>query len=228
MRCNAKARSGSQCSKSAIEGMTKCRFHGGLSLKGAAHPRYKDGTHSKYMPKRLGQLFDEAMLDPDFLSQRKRIAQMTAICDERWERLAESKRVANWSEAKRIWDEMWAARARHTAAVDAGDAAEADRQAAIVSDRTAQFEALLSAGAGGHVAWQEFDQATDRARKLIESERRRAIESQQVISMATVTMIIDRLADIVRRNVTNKSELRAISVEFVRELGQSPGTEAGL
>lgn len=44
--CDAKNRRGKRCRALAIKGRTKCRFHGGKSLSGTAHPNYKHGMYS--------------------------------------------------------------------------------------------------------------------------------------------------------------------------------------
>ena len=47
--CNAMARGyGEQCKNPAVRGMTKCRNHGGKSLRGIASATYKHGRYSKY------------------------------------------------------------------------------------------------------------------------------------------------------------------------------------
>jgi len=216
---------GNTCGRFPAKGRTTCKAHGGGAKVGSDSPSYKGKNFSRHMPKRLGQLFDEAMLDPDFLNQRRRIAQMSARCEELWVRISAEERAANWAEAKKVWSAMWAANAAYSVASKAGDAAEVSRQAGVMADTKAELETMLGVGAGEQFAWEEFRKALDTTRRLIESERRREVESQQVISMSLVTMLVDRLADIVRRNVTNKAELRTISVEFTRELGQQVGTQ---
>ena len=45
--CNAKTRSGGSCQKPPLQGKSRCRLHGGLSLSGKAHPNYTHGKRSK-------------------------------------------------------------------------------------------------------------------------------------------------------------------------------------
>jgi hypothetical protein len=45
--CNAKTRSGGSCQKPPLQGKTRCRLHGGLSLSGTDHPNYIHGKRSK-------------------------------------------------------------------------------------------------------------------------------------------------------------------------------------
>src|SRR5690349_9088726 len=69
-------------------GRTTCRMHGGTAKVGAESHRWMGKGRSKYMQKRLGKRFEEAMLDPRFLSQRRRIAMLNARCEELWDQLA--------------------------------------------------------------------------------------------------------------------------------------------
>ena len=159
------------CMNFPCRGRRTCRMHGGTAKLGMESHAYRGKGHSQCMPKRFGQRLDEALKDPNYLSQARRIGQMTARCEELWDRLAE---LDQHEDAGPVWD--------------------------------------------------EFLRSSDLARRLIESERRRQVESQQVIAISQVMMMLDKLADIIRRNVSNPHELRAISTEFVRELGHAPGS----
>jgi hypothetical protein len=57
----------------------RCRLHGGKSLHGIAHPGFKDGKRSKYMPKFLSEAFTRAALDPDLLNLTESIATVEAL-----------------------------------------------------------------------------------------------------------------------------------------------------
>ena len=43
-QCTGKNRQGEQCKHAAINGTTKCRFHGGAKLGGLASPTFKTGS----------------------------------------------------------------------------------------------------------------------------------------------------------------------------------------
>jgi len=49
-RCGAKTRNGGKCQNMPRQLGGRCRMHGGNSLRGPEHPRYKDGKYSKYKP----------------------------------------------------------------------------------------------------------------------------------------------------------------------------------
>ena len=45
--CGAKTRSGNPCQKPPLQGKTRCRLHGGMSLSGKDHPNFKHGHCTK-------------------------------------------------------------------------------------------------------------------------------------------------------------------------------------
>jgi hypothetical protein len=73
-RCNAKRRNGEPCRKYAIKGAARCRLHGGKSLKSFAHPSFKAGKHSKFLPQQLRRDYEATLQDPELLSLRDAIA----------------------------------------------------------------------------------------------------------------------------------------------------------
>ena len=45
--CGARTRSGNPCQKPPLQGKTRCRLHGGMSLSGKDHPNFKHGHCTK-------------------------------------------------------------------------------------------------------------------------------------------------------------------------------------
>src|SRR5262245_40670928 len=82
-RCTAKAKgSGGRCKNPIIPPTTVCHYHGGRSLRGIAHPRFKAGAkrskHSKYLPSRLHRDYAKAVSDRRLLSLRNQLALLEA------------------------------------------------------------------------------------------------------------------------------------------------------
>ena len=55
MTCGAQTRSGNPCQKPPLQGKTRCRLHGGMSLSGKDHPNYKHGQATKAYRKQLAE-----------------------------------------------------------------------------------------------------------------------------------------------------------------------------
>lgn len=73
--CGAKNRRGGKCTLPPMPN-GRCRFHGGMSLVGPAHPGYKHGRRSILLKdiKGLGEHYERALADPDLLNLTDEIA----------------------------------------------------------------------------------------------------------------------------------------------------------
>jgi hypothetical protein len=47
--CGARTRAGGKCRRARCENRPRCNLHGGKSLVGHMHPRYKHGLYSKHV-----------------------------------------------------------------------------------------------------------------------------------------------------------------------------------
>jgi len=81
-RCGAKTRSGEPCKRRKSIGRTRCKMHGGGSPIGSAHPSYRTGRYSRYLPFGLAEKFEQALEDPDWLSLEKEIRLIDATLAE--------------------------------------------------------------------------------------------------------------------------------------------------
>jgi len=59
MKCGAKTRGGGTCQKPPVKGRTRCRLHGGATLKGSESATYKHGLYSKYAGPELQEVLAE-------------------------------------------------------------------------------------------------------------------------------------------------------------------------
>jgi hypothetical protein len=63
-RCGAKTRNGGTCQNMPRQIGGRCRMHGGNSLRGPEHPRYKEGKYSKYKPVDIDELIKQYATQP--------------------------------------------------------------------------------------------------------------------------------------------------------------------
>lgn len=96
-QCDAIAKhSKERCKQPACQGSTKCRYHGGKSLRGAAHPNFKDGSYvKKSMPTQLAAKYEASLNDPDLMNIRWIAALRSAFIQERLEALSLGGDLAN-------------------------------------------------------------------------------------------------------------------------------------
>jgi hypothetical protein len=209
MQCTAKSKqSGQQCKRHAVPGGTKCKTHGGASLKGIASATYKHGGRSKYLPANLQTRYQEAVDDPELLNLRTDLALVEARLAQLLERVDTGEAGALWKAAKDAFEDL--------------------RKAGVAKDPVAQQIAfnelsdVLGRGLSDYAAWNEISSLLEQRRKLSESERRRLVDMQQMISTEQAMLFAGQVLDIIRRNVSDRATLNAIQLDFIRLMNKQP------
>lgn len=201
MQCQAKAKStGEQCRRRAVAGRTVCTVHGGLTPVGPALPQFKHGRYSKYLPTRMAERYQEAQADPDLLALRDEVALLDARLSVLLEQVDAGGTADVWKRLKDTFHELQRANA-------SGDKI---RQRALFFDLTQ----LIQSGGNEYDAWQEIYDMFERRRKLVESERKRLVEIQNVITVDRAMGLIAFITDTIRRHVSDRDALTAISTEL--------------
>jgi hypothetical protein len=189
----------------------RCRIHGGKSLVGAAAGPYRNGRYSKYLPTRMLERYEDAATDTELIALREdvalidaRIADMlqrvdTGECGETWKALQEA--VHEFDKAERG---MNAASSDKTIELKRIDREEAMRTIIV----------LVQEGMADYAAWREIGSLIEQRRKTVETEQKRLIAMQQVITNDRAMVMMDRMLDIIERNVTDRSIRSAITSEF--------------
>lgn len=196
-QCTAKSkRSGERCKNYASVGKTVCHIHGGKSLSGPASPQFRTGRYSKFLPARLADRYQEARTDAELLSLREEVALLDA-------RMTDLLAQVNTGEAGEHWEKLSdlyqyilrAGRAKDTDGLNVG---------------LTRMGTVLREAKGSYEAWGEVGRLMEQRRRLVESERRRYVEMQQVITAERATLLISVLVDIVRRHISDRDTLSAI------------------
>lgn len=208
-QCTAKSkRTGERCRRQAVPGMTVCASHGGKSLAGPASPRFKTGRYSKYLPERLRERYEAAAEDPELLALREDIALIDS-------RLADLLKRVDSGEAGSIWKLLQSAWRAYVKAQKGDDPVEAAAAFADVDD-------LIQKGLMDHAAWSEIAGLLEQRRRLVESERKRLVDMQQMLTAEQAMVFVTAVTDAVRRHVTDRKTLTAIARELV-QLTSVPG-----
>ncbi len=198
MQCTAKSkRTGEQCKNHAVQGMTVCRFHGGKSLKGAASPSFKHGRYSKYLPEQLKDRYHEAQRDPELLAMREEIALMDTRISDLLKRSDTGDSAGRWALAAKLLAEY-----------------RKEENPYILK----QLEQVIAEGLGDFAIWQEIGAFIEQRRKLVETERKRLVEMQQMITSEQAVSFAMAIITSVKRNVTDRKALAAIQEDLVRLL----------
>ena len=198
--CGAKTRSATPCQRPPVAGRERCRLHGGATPIGAGSPHFRTGRHSRYLPTRLAARYDEAQADQRLLELRDDIALVDARIADLLARVDTGESGALWKQAQNAYQTMLREQR-------AGNSAAATDHLRAVGD-------LLARGAEDHAVWGEIMSLLDQRRRLAESERRRLLETDQMITAERVMVLIATVADIVKRYVTDRQALAGISEEL--------------
>jgi hypothetical protein len=82
-----------------------------------------------------------------------------------------------------------------------------------------RVEYLIESAVQDHAAWAEIGELIEQRRRLTESEHKRLVSLQQMLSTEEALLLVRRLADTVTQHVTDKRVLSAILVDLQQFIG---------
>lgn len=180
-QCTATAKStGERCKRPTVNGTTKCRFHGGMSLRGAASPTFKDGSRSKYAPVQIANRYEEALDDPRLMDLTSNIALREAFIRERLEALDKAPDPAQ------VWREL--AKQLNAMEIAYNDADPKKMAEAIWSMRS-----LIDERTRYHKTRNEIEGALDSQSRDIEREKRLKLQGEHAASADEIVFIMKAL-----------------------------------
>ena len=185
-------------------------MHGGKSLSGLASPRLSSGRYSRVLPRRLLSTFHQSLRDPALLELRQEIAVVQARALDLIKRVDSGESGHLWKLLQQTWAEVEAAQRR-------GDTGAQD--AALL-----ELGLLIRRGAADYEAWEDACKQIDRKRCLVESERRRLVELHQMIRVDELLTLMAALTESIKRHVSDRATLGAISADFSKLLEQNTGS----
>lgn len=183
----------------------KCYHHGGASLKGIAHPQFKDGRYSRYMPPKLAEAFTRALDDPDLLSLNTDIATVESLINEVMQDLQGGDLASLFGQVGQLWGRLWPAVQRE------------DREA--VARIREQLDGLIREGASKSATLMKFLDLTEQKRKLSETEAKRREKMQEMVEAERVARDYRALVLAVKAVVDEPDKLVRIQAEFGRIIG---------
>jgi len=222
--CKAHAHGGRPCRQPAVEGREVCRYHGGLTPVGLASANFKHGRYSKHLPKDMEAAFFDAVADPDFLSQRSEIAMMTSRIETLLEAAKERSGGSSesWKELRTIWRDLNKVLKDGVEARKRDDKAEIERCDRTYGELFSRVGKIIDGAYEADRLVTNALRLLEPRRHLVESERRRIVEQAQVIEISRVAILVELLADGVRKHVRDEIVLAAIGREFTSVLGATP------
>jgi hypothetical protein len=154
----------------------RCYLHGGKSLRGLAHPNFKTGRYSKYLPARMLERYEESKADSEQLALKSEIALVDARISDLLQRMDPAEPGELWETLQKLKKKVQeAARSGNT---DAGNVAVMG-----ILD-------VIARGARDFEAWADVFTLIERRRRLVESEQKRLVAMQQMVTTEEVTMLV--------------------------------------
>jgi hypothetical protein len=163
---------------------------------------YKDGRYSRFLPSRLLARYREAEKDTELTSLRSELALVDARLADLLSRVDTGESGARW------WALLRAHRAFKRARTSADVAA---MQEALIA-----IEMHLDAGTQDYEAWYDVCELIEQRRKLADSETRRLVTLQQMISAEQAMLLIGVIVDIIAWHITDRQVLAQITTDLQR------------
>jgi hypothetical protein len=201
------------CASTSLYENGRCKKHGGATPKGIASPHFKTGKHSRHLPSRLLDKYQEALEDPELMSLESDLALVQARINDLLEQLDEGG-------AGKIMLEV-------SDAVDSFEYANQDNDRKAMREAWRRIKEAVEKGKTESSVWAELYLMRDQKRKLTLAEAKRLQTMDQMIKVTQVNLLISALLDAVRQNVSDKTALAKISEAFVR-ITQGPGQQRQL
>ncbi len=180
-------------------------MHGGKAQWGAANASFKDGRYSKLLPVQMQVDYRRATQDRDLLALREDIALLDTRLAEVLRGLASGETVP------------WVVRLQ-----EAGDALEVARRDHDTAAMPARLDALLrlvrERGASREV-WAEVVPLLEQRRKLVESERKRLVDMQMMVTKEALMVFLSTLTASLREKIVDRQVYSSVIADVARLIG---------
>lgn len=211
-------RKGRQCLGLAMRGKDSCRVHGGKSLKGIAHPRYKTGKYSELPDDLL--VYQDLRNNPDYLKLQDEIALIDA-------RLVQLTSNLNGDSSSEIFNQLVSTAKRienaQAAIIRSQNIQDEEEREKVRIESNQIFLSNVSeiikqvkVGAKEWYVWDDITSLIEQRRRLVDTERKLLVDTQNLINVQDVMIILDAVMESVRRNVTDQATRQRIQSDYLR------------
>lgn len=186
-------------------GSSKCDRHGGKTPRGIASPHFKNGRRSKYLsalPAKLKDGYVEALKRKDLLTNGNEIALLDA-------RLAQVLELASFGEAETVWASVKALAAKFQEAM-------VDKEPDRAMTYLPELIQLIEKGGEDWLVWNEVVKLVEQRRKLVESESKRLLQSQETLTSGEAFLLFNALVSVVQEHITDRETRAKLQMGFSR------------
>jgi len=205
-RCGAGLRKqpGRFCAQRPLPGKTRCKWHGGLSLSGIAHPNWKHGMYSAALPSGLLKHYEAARTNPALIELTEQVALVDAKVYELFDTLAGGDGPGAIKRALQAFQDF--------------KTAQAQRQGAAMVEALGRLEQALVKGDSDATTWNRITGLIYLRKKLVDSEVKRRKAASEVLLKAQVVNLMGFIAASVARHVTDPKQKQAVVDDIRRAL----------
>src|SRR5215204_1134688 len=207
-RCKGTSRqSKERCKRRRSPGSEYCIFHGGRAPKGGAHPGFKHGQRSMYMPAELFEYFNNFINDPKLTYHRKSIAQIDAMVEEAWEDYEVGGTPQLWRKLKTTWRKVEKARAA--------------RDAVGFWESLDEVGRLIGRGGDQIQRMDRIVKLLEQRRKHADSELKRRQAEERTFPHEEAAAFYKGLGEAVRRHIKDPEVRKAIMNDIAAIAGKA-------
>lgn len=219
-RCGAKTRAGKPCENPAMEN-GRCRMHSGNAPSGIASPNFKHGRYSKHLPERMAAEYQGGRKDAELLAMREDIALLLARQCDVLQRVDTGESGELWRSLLACIKEVQASRRAFDSAMHLQDFSLLRQAGKDLNEVLDAMEGLCQEGVSDWAAWSEVKSLAEHLRKLRESEMKRLVAMQQMVTEDAATAMLGKVLLIIRTHVLDPDALRGISADIRRVVALS-------
>lgn len=149
--------------------------------------RKQQGRHQRTLPVSFLRRYEEAMNDPNLIELRSEISLLDVRIHELIEHVKEGENTRFWTELHTVWTKFMHA-------IRTNDTQKQNELLLILNQ-------IVINGASEREAWQDITSLVEKRRKLVETETRRLVQANQMITveqaMYLLTLTIGALQEAV-------------------------------
>lgn len=181
-------------------------MHGGKTLSGIASPTWVHGRTSKYLPARMREAYQASMEDKELLALRHELSVTDARIADLYQRVDTGESGKLWLRSREVLQNL--------------RKALATQDPKKTTESIIELDELIRHGASDYSAWDEIHTLFELRRRLVETERRRLVDMQNMITAEQAAAYLRALTLAVRENVTDINILNRIQTAFNRIFNQ--------
>lgn len=226
-KCGARCDDGHPCRRDPMPN-GKCYRHGGATPSGIASANFKHGKHSEdahlfHLPKRMAGEYVLGMKNPDSLSMDADIALLFARQCDVLSRVDTGESGEMWSSLLASLKEVTRCRKAVEAALYGQNPVEIKQAGKDLSEVLESIESLAQAGVSDYAAWRKVEDLSERLRKARETEIKRRVQQQEMITQQRLDMTLGKVLLVLRSHILDRKMLGEVSADLRRVVAAAAG-----